>query len=130
MLNVYCLKSFDTEEIWILICCFSQALVLVPGVYTNTLPIQRGLNYCIPKLCDIGKNITILHNELHLNMRCTKTNAIQLKTNATITSIFNSFLAHLNRGSSELFWSPVVRSPSVNFSQFWLFLRTTSTGQF
>lgn len=28
-------------------------LVLVPGVYTKTLPIQRGLNYCIPKLCDI-----------------------------------------------------------------------------
>lgn len=28
-------------------------LVLVPGVYTKTLPIQRGLNYCIPKLCNI-----------------------------------------------------------------------------
>lgn len=28
-------------------------LVLVPGVYTKTLPIKRGLNYCIPKLCDI-----------------------------------------------------------------------------
>lgn len=37
----------------VILIIFGAAFCLVPGVYTNTLPIQRGPNYCIPVLCDI-----------------------------------------------------------------------------